>query len=165
MHSRVLARMPWASLVSAPRRALHPHLLSPCPRARPSAAPPAAPPAPAGTLTLAPPCLPLSPSPLPYTPPPVPAPHLLCAPHPSLLSSSPLGEAGDHRTRYWVASAEGCQVRRTVLGVTEARVSAWGGGRSAGGDRGRKFKKMWQQAKSDLSTSGSRGRTEPVNPW
>lgn len=50
-------------------------------------------------------------------------------PRTSMPSSSPLGEAGEHRTRYWVAPAEGCQVRRMVLGVTVARVSPWGGGR------------------------------------
>lgn len=38
----------------------------------------------------------------------------------------------DHRTRYWVAPAEGCQARRMVLGITVARVSSRGGGRGAG---------------------------------
>lgn len=61
---------------------------------------------------------------------PQPPPHL--PPPTSLASSSPLGVADAHRTRYWAAPAEGCQVRRMVLGVTAARASAWGGGRGAG---------------------------------
>lgn len=49
------------------------------------------------------------------------------------------------RTRYWVASAEGCQVVDS-LECSEARVSAWGGGRGAGGNGEAESLKMWQQA-------------------
>lgn len=59
-------------------------------------------------------------------------------PRTSLPSSRPLAEADRHRTRYRVAPADGCQVRRMVLGVTAARASAWGGGRGAGGRQKRR---------------------------
>ena len=111
---------------------------------------------------------PTLPAPFPQPPfpmllPPCP-PRLSSVPRTSLLSSSPLGEAGDHRTRYWVASAEGCQVRRTVLGVTAARVSAWGGGRGAGGDGSRKFKNAAAGRNQTYQPAGVGGGQTPVSP-
>ena len=113
---------------------------------------------------LAPPYLPPSPSPPSLCSSPLCPPPFSYVPRTSLLSSSPLGEADDHRTRYWVASAEGCQVRRTVLGVTAARVSAWGGGRGAGGDGGRKFKNAAAGRNQTYQPAGVGGGQTPVSP-